>query len=157
MVQISNTMRRIHNQPCISTSCSDNALRLCGSCGGQLIMRTSSDIFIFNLGLRFEGLFWEKYILRGQISFKRHWRLQSWTLVVSTMGQSLAANHNWPHMVLVIYFWSGVPVGGDCWCKVVSNKSQNLVFVGYLFLIGHMCKITLGKSILVTSHVFLNP
>jgi hypothetical protein len=26
------------------------------SCGGQIISRTSSDVFIFNLGLRFEGL-----------------------------------------------------------------------------------------------------
>ena len=26
-------------------------------CGGQIILRTSSDVFIFNLGLRFEGIF----------------------------------------------------------------------------------------------------
>ena len=48
-----------------------------------MILRTSSDVFIFNLGLRSEGLFWERYILKGQIVFERHWRLQSWTLVGS--------------------------------------------------------------------------
>ena len=41
----------------------------------------SSDIVIFNLGLRFEGFFWEGYILKSQITFEGHWRLQSWTLV----------------------------------------------------------------------------
>jgi hypothetical protein len=30
---------------------------LVGSCGGQIILRTLSDVFIFNMGLRFEGLF----------------------------------------------------------------------------------------------------
>ena len=34
-------------------------------------MRTSSDVFIFNLGLLFEGLFYERYILKGQIAFER--------------------------------------------------------------------------------------
>ena len=34
---------------------------LVGSCGEQITSRTSSDVFIFNLGLRFEGLFWEVY------------------------------------------------------------------------------------------------
>ena len=29
------------------------------------ILRTSSDVFIFNLGLRFEGLFWEGYKFEG--------------------------------------------------------------------------------------------
>ena len=38
-----------------------------------------------NLGLRFEGLFGERYyILKGQITFEGHWRLQSWTLVSSS-------------------------------------------------------------------------
>jgi hypothetical protein len=36
-------------------------------------LRTSSDVvFIFNLGLRFEGLFGERYILKGQIAFEGH-------------------------------------------------------------------------------------
>ena len=30
---------------------------LVGSCGGHILLRTSNDIFIFNLGLRFERLF----------------------------------------------------------------------------------------------------
>ena len=46
-------------------------------------LRTSSDVFILNLGLRFEGLFWERYIWKGQIVFEGHWRLQSWTLLGS--------------------------------------------------------------------------
>ena len=33
----------------------------------------------FQFGLRFEGLFWERYILKCQITFEGHWRLQSWT------------------------------------------------------------------------------
>ena len=37
-------------------------------------------VFICNLGLHFEGLFWERYILKGQIMFEGFWRLQSWTL-----------------------------------------------------------------------------
>ena len=31
-------------------------------------------------GCVFEGLFWERYILKAQIAFEGHWRLQSWTL-----------------------------------------------------------------------------
>ena len=46
----------------------------------QILLRTSSDVFIFNLGLHFEGLFWERYILKGQITFEGHWRLQFWPL-----------------------------------------------------------------------------
>ena len=39
---------------------------LVGSCNRQIILRTSSDVFIFNLGLHFDGLFWERhYILKG--------------------------------------------------------------------------------------------
>ena len=34
-------------------------------CGRQIISRISSDVFTFNLGLRFEGLFWERYSLKG--------------------------------------------------------------------------------------------
>ena len=63
-----------------STSCSDKCPTLVGSCGGHSLWRTSSDVFLFNLRLRFEGLFWERYILKGQIAFEGHWRLQSWTL-----------------------------------------------------------------------------
>ena len=35
---------------------------LVGSCGGQIVSRTSRDVFIFNSGLRFEELFWERCI-----------------------------------------------------------------------------------------------
>ena len=75
IIHVSKSIWRIKNQPFKSTSCSDNA-----SCSGQFILKTSRDVFIFNLGLHFEGLFWERYILKGQITFEGHWRLQSWTL-----------------------------------------------------------------------------
>ena len=81
MVHVSNTMWRIKNRPSNSTSCSDNALRFVGSCGGHITLRTSRDVFVFNLGLHFEGLFWERYVLKGQITFEGYWRLQSRTLL----------------------------------------------------------------------------
>jgi hypothetical protein len=28
-----------------------------GTCGGHIVLRTSNDVFIFNMGLCFEGLF----------------------------------------------------------------------------------------------------
>ena len=56
-------------------------------CGGQIILRISSDIFIFNLGILFKGLFWERYILKGRIAFEGHWGLQSWTLDLSMMNE----------------------------------------------------------------------
>ena len=37
----------------------------------------------FEFGLSLERLFWERYVLKGQIAFEGHWRLQSWTLDVS--------------------------------------------------------------------------
>ena len=62
MVHVSSTMWRIENPPSNSTSCSDNDPTLAGSCGGQIALRTSSDVaLISNLDLRFEGLFWEVY------------------------------------------------------------------------------------------------
>ena len=73
-------MWRNKNQPSIYTSCSDNALRLLVLMAGHIILRTSRDVFIVNLGLRSEGLFWERYILKGQITIEGHWRLQSWTM-----------------------------------------------------------------------------
>ena len=39
-------------------------------CGGQIILTTSSDVFIFNIELRFEKLFWEVYFERPN----RVWR-----------------------------------------------------------------------------------
>jgi hypothetical protein len=62
---------RIKNQPSNSTSCSDNALQLVGSCDGQIISRIASGVFNSNLGMCFEGLFWERYIFEGP---HRTWR-----------------------------------------------------------------------------------
>ena len=52
------------------------------------LWRTSSDVFIFNLGLHFGGLFCERYILKGQIAFEGHWRLRSWALNPPTLPPS---------------------------------------------------------------------
>ena len=40
---------------------------------GQIILKTSSDVFIFKLRLCFKELFWERYILKGQTTFEGHW------------------------------------------------------------------------------------
>ena len=71
---------KIKNQPSNSTSCSDNALRFLVSYGGQNMLRTSNDLYIFNSGLRFEGL---RYILKSQITSERHWT-STWTLLVAS-------------------------------------------------------------------------
>ena len=62
-------MWRIQNRPSNSTSCSDNALRFVGSCGGQIQVGLQVTSLVSNLGLCFEGLFWKRYILKGQIAF----------------------------------------------------------------------------------------
>jgi hypothetical protein len=61
---------------------------------GRILLRTSSDVFIFNLGLRFEGLFWERCIFKGKYTFEKHWRLQSWTLLWITVRGELIATLN---------------------------------------------------------------
>ena len=70
----------------------------------HIILRTSSDIFISNLGLRFEGLFWEKCILKGQITFEGHWRLQSWTLtLIKACGAYVVTVIDWISSFWVVY------------------------------------------------------
>ena len=60
----------------------------------HITLRTSSDIVIFNSGLHFEGLFWERYILKSKIAFEGHWRLQSWTVSGSSkFSPSVDWNH----------------------------------------------------------------
>jgi hypothetical protein len=72
MVHVSSTMWSIKNQPSNSISYSNNVIRLLVLVvHGHIILRTSSDVFIFYLGLRFEGLFWERYILKGRIGVWR--------------------------------------------------------------------------------------
>jgi hypothetical protein len=82
MVHVSSIMWRIKNKPSNSSSCSTMPYaHYCSSCGGHIILKTSIDVFIINLGLRCERLFWERYVLKGQITFKGHWRLWSWTII----------------------------------------------------------------------------
>ena len=61
MVHVSSTMWRIKNQASNSTSCSDDALlRLLVLVAGKSYRGLNlSDVFISNLELRFEGLFWD--------------------------------------------------------------------------------------------------
>ena len=73
-------MWRIGSQPSNSTSCSDDVRRLLVLVTSKLyrgLQVTSS----FSIWGCFEGLYWERYILKGQIAFEGHWRLQSWTLI----------------------------------------------------------------------------
>ena len=79
-VHVFSTMWRSKSQPSNSTSCGDIALRLLVLVTGGLKWRLQVTSSFFNLGLCFEGLFWERYILKGQIVFEGHWRLQSWRL-----------------------------------------------------------------------------
>ena len=82
-VHVSSTMWRIKNQASNSTSHSGNALRLAVLVAGKLDWGLQVMSSFSSLGLRFEGLFWERYILKGQIALEGHWKLQSWTLVSS--------------------------------------------------------------------------
>ena len=62
-----------------------------------------------NLGLHFEGLFWERYISKGQIAFEGHWRLQSWSLPTTTQSGPI------------------ISVGGKVECatlRTTSHRSQ---------------------------------
>ena len=73
--------------------------------------------------------------------------------VVFEMGQKFG---NQPEMVTYgvsnsLSKWS--PVVSDCSCTVVSKMSQSLVLVIQLIGSGHMCKIILGQSIVVTNRL----
>ena len=57
----------------------------------HIILRTSTNIFILNVGLLCALLFWERYILKCQIVFEGHWRIQSWTLIL--LGVSCSVFH----------------------------------------------------------------
>ena len=70
MVHVSNTMWRIKNQLSNSTSCSDNAL--------QVLWEYYIEDFMWCLHFQFGVAFW-RVVLKGQITFEGHWRLQSWT------------------------------------------------------------------------------
>ena len=66
MVHVFSSMWRIKNQPSNPNSCSDNALCwLVGSCVGQSMLRTLSDVFNFDLGLCFEGVVLREICFEG--------------------------------------------------------------------------------------------
>ena len=65
-------MRGIKNQPYDSSSYSDNALRLLVLVAGISYwgLQVTSSFSIW--GFRFEGLFCERYVLKGQVTFEGH-------------------------------------------------------------------------------------
>ena len=84
MVHVSCTMLRIKNHPCNCTSYSDNALHLLVLVAGKSYWGLQVTCSFSNWG--------ERYIVKGQIMFEGHWRLQSWTLgEVSERPQTLAS------------------------------------------------------------------
>ena len=81
MVHVFSTMWRSKDEPSNSTSYSDNALHMLVLVAGRLYWGLQVTSSFCNLGLCFEeGLFWERYSLKGQIALEGHWRLHSWTL-----------------------------------------------------------------------------
>ena len=81
MVHVCNTVWRIKNQPSNSTSCSDSAVHLLVPVAGILYWGLQVTSSFSNLGLRYTRLFWERFVLKGQIAFEGHYKLQYWTLV----------------------------------------------------------------------------
>ena len=72
---------------------------LVGSGSGHITLRTSSDVFIFNMGLCSEGLFWMRYTLKAKSRLKgiedfnlEHWPCSS-ALQQSCRAPYLAIDH----------------------------------------------------------------
>ena len=111
-VHVSCTSWRINNQPSKVTSCRDNTLTYVGSCGGQIISRNSSDdVFIFNSGLQYEGLLWERYILEGQIWIWRALRTSILNIACHSMSGEIFGitgrepSVSKPKQLHVVIFW----------------------------------------------------
>ena len=79
MVHVSSTMWISKNQPSNSTSSSHNALHLLVFVGGKLYrgLQVTSSFSIW--GCILKGCFESGIILKGQITFEEHWRLESCT------------------------------------------------------------------------------
>ena len=69
------------SRPCVRTRALSHTKRWCVMATFNLLLRlfqhhssqVKTIIILF--------YFWERYILKGQIAFEGHWRLQSWTLI----------------------------------------------------------------------------
>ena len=120
----------------------------------RIILRTSIDVFICNLGLRFEGLFWKGYILKGQIVFEGHRRLQFWTLHKSLQawefgyfgGETVEVREPLPpHLPKILYFpkMDHAACNPCCVCTRASDISQVHV--------GCPCNLAWNSGILYTS------
>ena len=101
-----------------STSWSDTSCpTLVSSCSRRSISRTPSDIFIFNSGLRFEGLFWARYIVKGWITYEGHsktsilntaWEVRSYTILMP----SLPGQAGGQQIILAPNAWEGKAEAG---------------------------------------------
>jgi hypothetical protein len=107
---------------------------LVDSCGMPIILRTSIDVFISNLGLRFEGLFWERYILKGRIAFE----LQSWTMVSVGTWPSPDARKGWIKKAMTIqrsHHWTWVGVQRQSMFLIVNRESNYFLRKSYAIVI----------------------
>ena len=135
MIHVFSKMWRIKNQPSNSTSYSDNALRLLVLVAGRLYWGLKWHLS-FNWGLRFEGLFWERDILKDQIAFEGHWWLHSWTLVNSQYcevaecrGIALAiCGGFFSHKTIInlrpTWEWESRPVPGQLFGPMIGENLQ---------------------------------
>ena len=110
MVHVCSTIWRTKYPPSNSISCSGNALRLLvlvtdiSYWGLQVTMSSSFSIWGCVLKSCFER---GRYILKGQIAFKRHRRLQSWTLVeIFCLINIVFPSSNGWHRVVIFWFSS---------------------------------------------------
>ena len=113
MVHVSSTMWRIQNQPSNTLlSRSDNALRLLVLLTDRLHrgLKVTSSLSI--LGLCFERLFLERYLLKGQIMLEGHWqRLQSF--------------EHWPRRRVELNFdWRCRPKGMRPLLSILTTNSR---------------------------------
>ena len=127
VVHVLSTMWRIKNQPSNCTSWSDNALRLLVVVAGRVyISRTSSDIFILNLGLRLKGCFLREVYFEGPNCI---WSLQSWKLLTGTQNPFCFARFQgwkWWGGGKVLQnprlWWRAAPIGNGSCFGVFCNQ-----------------------------------
>ena len=115
MIHVFSIMWRIKNQPSNITSCSDNALRLLVLVAGRLYSGLQVRSSFCNLGLRFEGLFWERYMLKGQSRLKG---IEDFNLEHCHKGSQVEAWSTCSSM--------GVPTRWTCDVSIISNGQDCL-------------------------------
>ena len=97
--------------------CIDKCPTLVGSCAEWYILRTSSDVFVFNSGLHFEGLFWERYMLKGP---NRIWRALKTLILNNRLRHQVARCFV---IILIIFPYIYVYSIRDM-CNVLASNSR---------------------------------